>query len=64
MLQNQVTQKLMTIDDLVEMDQTLIDQNFWRTVTMTPRSNEAFRRSGVLPSEIIYPTLAMFQQKD
>jgi hypothetical protein len=28
---------------------------------MTPRSVEAFKRTGVLPQEIIYPTLQMFQ---
>jgi hypothetical protein len=27
---------------------------------MTPRSVEAFKRTGVLPQEILYPTLQMF----
>ena len=59
-MQKAHTAKLMTLDDLFDMEQTQIDENFWNSVALTPRSSEAFRRSGILPCEIIYPTLNMF----
>jgi hypothetical protein len=39
------------------MDPAEINTDFWRGASMTPRSNETFRRSGILPSEIINPTV-------
>ena len=45
-----------TIDDLLNMDPNDIDTDFWRNASMTPRSSETFRRAGILPSEIIFPT--------
>lgn len=43
------------------MDPTLIDSQFLKQTRLTPRSEEAFRRSGILPSDIIYPTLHDFK---
>jgi hypothetical protein len=45
-----------TIDDILVMDQSQIDINFIRKTRLTPRSVEAFRRSGILPSDIVYPS--------
>ena len=39
------------------MDQSQVDSNFVRKTRLTPRSVEAFRRSGILPSDIVYPCL-------
>jgi hypothetical protein len=37
-----------------------LDQAWLRTIQFTPRTQEAFRMSGVLPSDILYPKLEHF----
>ena len=37
------------------MDQTLITPQFLEETRLTPRSAEAFKKSGVLPEDILYP---------
>jgi len=46
------------------MDQSQIDQKFLTVTRLTPRSQEAFRRSGILPMEIVYPTLDDFKDAE
>lgn len=44
-----------TVTELLRFDQTKIDHAFVRQTLLTPRSQEAFRKSGILPEDIVYP---------
>lgn len=51
----------MTIHDIVRNSQNVeMDEKWLRRTCLTPRSQEAFRMSGILPQEIIYPKLEHF----
>jgi hypothetical protein len=44
-----------TVTELLRFDQTKVDHTFLRQTLLTPRSQEAFRKSGILPEDIVYP---------
>lgn len=44
--------------------QDCIDDKFLRYTRLTPRSQEAFKMSGILPQEIIHPKAEHFEGPD
>ena len=48
------------ISELIEIEDQ-IDYQFLKTTRLTPRSCEAFRKSGILPEDIVCPRLEHFR---